>query len=136
MSRHWKEPVTKASLETRFRYFLEVCRFRFEFFDLADVHAYLQFFKAKVRPSSRMDVREIVKGEMQDFAAKARARGEAITVPYGQIVPRVRREWRRFIRAERGVIQSRFERLPMYLLKEKNRLRVVKALETALEDWR
>jgi hypothetical protein len=136
VSRHWTTPCSKATLETRFRYFVEVCRFTFEFFDLEDARRYLEFFRAKVRPSSRKNVREIVSQEMQNIARAARTRGEHITIPYGQLVPRVKRVWRTFIRAERGVIQSRFERLPMYLLKDKNRLRVVKALEAALEAWR
>jgi hypothetical protein len=135
MSRHWREPATPATLETRFRYFVEVCRFTFEFRDLEAARKYLEFFRAKVRPSSRKDVRDIVRREMQGIAETARARGSKITEPYGQSVPHRKRDWHKFIRAERGVIQTPFERLPMYLLKDKNRLRVVNALESALEAW-
>jgi hypothetical protein len=114
---------------------VEVCRFTFEFFDLEDLGAYLKFFRARTRPSSRIDVREKVRQELKSIAAKARDTGTKIDQPYGHTAPGMGRDWRRFIRAERGVIQTRFERLPMYLLKDKNRVRVVNALELALKEF-
>ncbi|NJK45235.1 MAG: hypothetical protein HC933_14010 [Pleurocapsa sp. SU_196_0] len=135
MSRHWKTPQSNATLETRCRYFVEVCRFTFEFFNLEDLGAYLKFFRAKTRPSSRIDVREKVRQELKSIAAKARGSGVTIDQPYGHLAPGIRRDWRRFVRAERDMIQTRFERLPMYLLKDKNRVRVVHALELALREF-
>lgn len=135
MSRHWVRPETNATFETRVRYFVEVCRFTFQFQTLNRVQEYLEFFSAKTHPSSRRDVRAQVREDLQDIADRARSRGVVITEPYGHIAASMRRDLRRFIRSERGVIQSEFERLPMYLLKNKNRLRIVKALETALNVW-
>ncbi len=128
-------PVSNATLETRVRYFVEVCRFTFQFSGLGEVGAYLEFFNAKTRPSTRINVRELVKQKMQEIALDARARGIPIAKPYGYQAPE-RRWWtRQFMHSERDVIQTPFERLPMYLLKDKNRLRVVQALAAALKAW-
>ena len=117
------------------RYFVEVCRFTFQFSGLEQVGAYLEYFNAKTRPSSRWDVQSQVKEDLQAIADRARSTGVTIIAPYGHIAAGMRRDLRRFIRSERGVIQRPFERLPMYLLKDKNRLRVVQALAAALKAW-
>jgi hypothetical protein len=128
--------VSRGTLETRVRYFVEVCRFTFRFNTLEEIRRYLEFFRSKVRPSSRIVVRDVVQRQMTAIADDARARGVRITKPYGHQAPE-RRWWlRQFIRAERDSVQTPFERLPMYLLKDKNRLRVVRALETALAEFK
>ena len=82
-------------------YFVRVCNFTFEFHNLEQLKACLEFFSKKVRPSSRI----------------------------------------RFTESDRKihwlhwVAQRWFERLPMQLLEERRRVRIVPALKQALEQF-
>jgi hypothetical protein len=120
--------VSKGTLETRVRYFVEVCRFTFSFATLEEVKRYLEFFRLKVRPSTPWNIRDGMDAWLRERALE---RGH----PVGELARTYRTTRYNFRRAERYYVQTPFERLPMYLLETKNRLRVVKALEAALGAW-
>jgi len=83
---------------------VKVVSFTFGFRDVDQLRAYIDYFSQKTRPSSRVPAR-VLAGEL----------GE---------------DWRE----QRGwEVERWFERLPMYLLEEPKRQKVLKALTKALQ---
>ncbi len=106
MARIFREPIKsedgKQNLIPRSIVVVEVVSFTFRFADSAQLQQCIAYYKTKTHPSSRIPAKELA-GEL----------GE---------------DWRE----QRGwEVERWFERLPMYLLEEPKRQKVLKALERA-----
>ncbi len=115
MARIWKEQLPKTKLRPRWKYHVQVCSFTFEFWDLAQVQATLEFYQQKTHPSSRWAKPKSLQNER--YSASRRA------------------ETLRWVRAEGYVVQRWWERLPMRLQQNNKRLKVIKALQQALTEF-
>ena len=107
MSRISREPITwldgTASLIPRTVIVVEVASFTFRFRDIKQLRECIEYYGSKTRPSSR--------------------------VPATKLAADLGDDWRE----QRGwEIERWFERLPMYLLEEPKRQKVLKALNKAL----
>ena len=105
MARIWKEhagTLTPTNLIPREIVFVRVASFTFRFQSEQQLRECLQFFEKKVHPSSRLPA-------------------EIIAADIGP-------DWRELRSWE---VERWFERLPMYLLEEPKRQKVVKALSRA-----
>jgi hypothetical protein len=108
MARITKEPIKwldgTASLIPRHSIVVRVASFRFSFADTSQLRECLAYYQRKTHPSSR--------------------------VPAKKLAAELGEDWRE----QRGwEVERWFERLPMYLLEEPKRQKVIKALSTALE---
>ena len=115
MSRNWKTAANENALVPDWTYHVEVCSFTFYFRSLEEVEEYLAYYRQKIPPSSA-DSAEREKR----FHVKTATGGYFNWSNSGD-------HWER---------QSRFDELPLYLREEPKRLKVVKALERALQQWR
>jgi hypothetical protein len=102
-----KLPVTrhdgKANLEPRHVIVVRVASFAFRFENVEQLRECLKYYERKTRPTSRITARSLAADLGEDW------------------------------RAQRGwEVERWFERLPMYLLEEPKRQKVVKALSKAL----
>lgn len=108
MAKIWKEQRRNAgsrNLETVDTFFVHVAFFPFQFDGVDPLRECVQFFEQKTHPSSRVSAKRL----------------EANLGP----------EWREL----RGWdVERWFERLPMYLLEEPKRPKVLKALSKALSQ--
>ncbi len=107
MARISKEPIKwldgTASLLPRHVIVVRVASFTFRFSTLEEFRECLQYYERKIHPSSR--------------------------VAAGKIAADIGEDWR----TQRGwEVERWFERLPMYLLEEPKRQKVIKALSKAL----
>ena len=112
MSRHYKFAKSENALMPDWTYTIEVCSFTFEFRSLADVEEYLDYYRQKIHPSS-------ADGAERKFFVKTAFGGYLTSNHAGD-------HWDR---------NTRFNLLPLYLREEPKRLKVVKALERALQQW-
>lgn len=107
MARIWKEPLTingTSNLKPEFVILVRVASFTFSFESVEQLRECIKYYEKKTHPSSRIPA-------------------ETIAAELGE-------DWR----ATRGWdVERWFERLPMYLLEEPKRQRVVKALREALQ---
>jgi len=107
MARIYKEPVTQwnglASLMPKHVIVVQVASFTFRFGSVAQLRKCIEYYQQKIHPGSRVAAIEL---ERQLGA-----------------------DWRE----QRWETERWFERLPMYLLEEPKRKKVVKALVNALE---
>jgi hypothetical protein len=108
MARIYKEPVTQsnglASLVPKHVIVVRVASFTFRFGSVAQLRKCIEYYQQKIHPSSRVVAIELERQLGADW--------------------REQRGWE---------VERWFERLPMYLLEEPKRKKVVKALENALE---
>jgi hypothetical protein len=92
-----------ASLIPRYALVVHVASFRFGFGSLEQLKAYIEYYSRKTHPTSR--------------------------VPARQLAAELGEDWRELRGWE---VERWFERLPMYLLEEPRRKKVLKALQDAL----
>ncbi len=107
MARISKQPVKhkdgNQNLIPRSEVVVEVASFEFRFASVTQLRQCIAYYETKTHPSSRLPARELA-AQLGD-------------------------DWR----AQRGwEVERWFERLPMYLLEEPKRLKVLKALKKAL----
>jgi len=108
MARISKEPITwldgTASLLPRHVIVVRVASFTFRFGSIEQLRECLHYYEKKIQPSSRVAAKKIAADIGEDW--------------------RTQRGWE---------VERWFERLPMYLLEEPKRQKVLKALSRALE---
>ncbi len=115
MSNHWKFPTDKNAIVPGWLYYVQVCGFTFRFNSLEQVEEYLNYYRQKIHPSS-------ADGAGREIRIYSKTKhGEQAWM----LSPNAHDER-----------QSRFDELPLYLREEPKRLKVVKALERALKQWR
>lgn len=107
MARISKQPIKSEdgnqNLTPRFVLVVEVVSFTFRFATVAELHECNTYYETKTHPSSR--------------------------IPAKQLTAELGQDWRE----QRGwEVERWFERLPMYLLEESKRLKVLKALNKDL----
>jgi hypothetical protein len=95
---------SSTTLVPRFAIVVEVAAFRFGFGSLEQLRACIDYYSVKTHPSSRLPNRELAADLGDDW--------------------REQRGWE---------VERWFERLPMYLLEEPKRKKVLKALQEALQ---
>ena len=115
MSRHYKSATNENALVSDWTYYVEVCGFTFYFRSLEDVEEYLNYYRQKIHSSSADGA-----DRPSPFYTKDKQGNPFPIYSLGD-------HWER---------QSRFDELPLYLREESKRLKVVKALERALKQWR
>src|ERR1700722_1561183 len=107
MARISKEPIKrldgKASLLPRYVIVVKVVSFTFRFGSIKQLRECLRYYEKKIQPSSRVAAKQIAADIGEDW--------------------RTQRGWE---------VERWFERLPMYLLEEPKRQKVLKALSKAL----
>jgi hypothetical protein len=107
MARISKQPVKiedgKQNFTSRFVVVVEVVSFTFQFATVAQLRECIAYYETKTRPSSRIPAKELADDLGEDW--------------------REQRGWE---------VERWFERLPMYLLEEPKRQKVLKALNRAL----
>lgn len=108
MARISKEPISwldgTASLIPRNVIEVRVASFRFRFENCEEIKKVIAYYEKKTRPSSRVSARKLAADLGEDW--------------------REQRGWE---------VERWFERLPMYLLEEPKRQKVLKALHKAVE---
>jgi hypothetical protein len=108
MARISKEPITwldgTASLIPRHVIVVSVASFTFRFGSIGQLRECIEYYRKKTRPSSRIAAKKLARDLGEDW--------------------REQRGWE---------VERWFERLPMYLLEEPKRQKVLKALSKALE---
>jgi hypothetical protein len=106
MARISREPIKsedgKQNLIPRSVIVVEVVSFTFRFADVAQLQRCIAYYKTKTHPTSRIPAKELAADLGEDW--------------------REQRGWE---------VERWFERLPMYLLEEPKRQKVLKALEKA-----
>lgn len=110
MSRHWIESETGT-------FHVYVCQFTFKFDTTEEIKQAIDFYRQKVRPSSRLPTPEWVSEEARRDPTGHRS---AIT---------------RLIRSHHFEYQRWYERVPLRLQQEGKRQKVVSALERALREF-
>jgi hypothetical protein len=107
MARIFKQPIKSEdgnqNLTSRFVVVVEVVSFTFRFATVAQLRKCIAYYEAKTHPSSRIPAKELADDLGEDW--------------------REQRGWE---------VERWFERLPMYLLEEPKRQKVLKALNKAL----
>jgi hypothetical protein len=107
MARIFKQPVKSEdgnqNLTSRFVVVVEVVSFTFRFATVAQLRKCITYYETKTHPSSRIPAKELADDLGEDW--------------------REQRGWE---------VERWFERLPMYLLEEPKRQKVLKALNKAL----